>query len=160
MTDLAEVLPGTAERTSAPRLWGQDALWMGRAIKERLNDTVPALRLVLLADDIDPDEREPKQTPAAVVLLDSMRPVDANPLREIVKVEDTWLVILAVRKPRRESATHTEAAGPLIAAVVKSLHGWRPAGALRGLAWTQAPRPSYGAVSYFPLMFTHQAATA
>lgn len=137
--------------------WAADALWVGPAICDRLRAEVPALREVLTIDAVDPAATEPRQDPAAVVLLNAMRPTNANPMRGQTTVSQDWLVLLAVRSVRREPDRHSTLLGPLIGPVVKALQGWQPPGSLRGLAWVPGPRPDYGKdISYFPLMFTIQ----
>ncbi len=146
-----------SDAATAPR-WADDALFAGRRICERLQEQVRELRLVQLIDEIE--DKAPKQMPAAVVLLSAMRPA-GEPLRGVAKVEMDWIVLLAVAPRSSDPARAAAKAGPLIPAVVRALQGWAPEGSNKALAWQPGPRPDYGAdVSYFPLLFTHQVATA
>lgn len=145
---------------SAQALWQADALWPGAAIVARLQQQVPALRQVFTIDELDPAAPGPKQWPAALVLLDQMRPTDANPQRPAALVQQDWLVALAVRAPGPGEGRNMAEAGPLIPPVVRALHGWAPSGQLRALAWRPGMRPHYGRNgSYFPLVFSLQVVT-
>lgn len=145
---------------STQSLWAANALWAGAAIQARLVDQVPELREVLLLDEIDPKVNGPRQTPAAVVLLDRMSPT-AEPQRAHAVVQQDWIVALAVRSAAPDANRNSAAAGVLIPQVVRALQGWAPPGQLRAFAWRPGMRPNYGRdVTYWPLTFSLQVVTA
>ena len=146
---------------SAQSLWAANALWAGDLIVARLLAQVPGLREVLAIDQFDPGTTKPRQLPAAVVLLHTMRPVASNPMRGVTTVEQDWIVALAVRSAAREANANGAAAGALIPGIVGALQGWVPPGSARGFAWRPGPAPNYGTdVTYFPFVFTLQVVTA
>lgn len=149
--------------SAAQTLWQANALWAGPLIVVRLIDQVPELRDVLLLDELDPATNAPKQTPAAVVLLDRMGPTDTQALRSHVVVQQDWLVALAVRSAAPTADRNSAQIGALLPAVVKALQGWAPGGEqqLRALTWQPGTRPQYGRdMSYWPLLFSLQVITA
>lgn len=146
---------------SAQSLWAANALWAGDMIVARLKASVPALREVLAIDEFDPGTTQPRQLPAAVVLLQAMRPMGVNAMRKEVVVEQDWIVALAVRSAARDANANGAEAGALIPGIVSALQGWVPFGTNRGFAWRPGPAPNYGKdVSYFPFLFTLQVVTA
>ena len=145
---------------STQSLWAANALWAGAAIQARLVDQVPALREVLLLDEIDPKINGPRQMPAAVVLLDRMSPT-ADAQRHQALVQQDWIVALAVRSAARDADRNSAQAGPLIPQIVKALQGWAAPGQLRAFAWRPGMRPNYGRdATYWPLTFSLQVVTA
>lgn len=145
---------------STQSLWSANALWAGPVIVARLIDQVPALRQVLLLDELDRSTNGPRQVPAALVLLDRMIP-NADPQRAQALVQQDWLVALAVRSAATEADRNSAQIGPLVPQVVKALNGWVPPGQLRPLAWRPGMRPNYGRdTSYWPLVFSIQVVTA
>ena len=149
---------------SAQSLWAANALWAGPLIVARLRAEVPALREVQMLDELEPGANggaaRPKQTPAAVVLLDRMRArADANHSKAVA-VQD-WLVALAVRSARTDADRNSALIGALIPPVVKALQGWQPGGQPWALAWQPGMQPNYGRdLSYYPLVFSLQVVTA
>ena len=145
---------------AVPNAWSDDALFVGLRIVERLREQMPDLREVTLIDDLAASDAEPRQVPAAIVLMHSMKPTSTEPLQERIPVEQLWLVMLAVRSARADPDRKRSALGPLIAPCIKALQGWVPAGTKRALAWTPGPRPNYGGeTAYLPLMFRIQLIT-
>lgn len=137
--------------------WATDALFAGDAIVQRLQQQVPALRLVGQVDAFTGDHETPRQMPAALVLLHDLRVSQRNALRAEVTTEQDWLVALAVRSASAAGAANAESFGALVPQVVAALQGWAPPGTQRPLAWGTGPRPNYGRnVSWFPLLFTLQ----
>jgi hypothetical protein len=138
--------------------WSEDSLFVGRAIVERLRETVPALRSVELIDEMEDRDTEPKQTPSAVVILNSLRPSSVEPVRLQFTVEQLWLVILVTHSKRRAVDRIATEIGPLIPACVSALHGWEPPGLKhRPLGWVAGPRPDYTAkTNLYPLLFRAQ----
>lgn len=141
--------------------WQANALWPGEAIVARLKAEVPALREVLAIDEYDPGTTQPRQLPAAVVLLNALRVKGTNAMRLESAIEQDWLVVLAVRSAAREPGANSAEVGALIPQVVKAVLGFKPDGGQRAFEWRTGPRPDYGTdVSYFPLLFTLQAVAA
>lgn len=137
--------------------WADNALWPGEAIVQRLAGEVPALAEVLCIDQFDPKATEPRNLPAAVVLLSALRIKGSNAQRSEASIEQDWLVVLAVRSAARDPGKDSAEFGPLIPPVVAALLNWKPAGGLRGFEWKTGPRPIYDKdISYFPLLFTLQ----
>lgn len=135
--------------------WADDALFMGPLIVARLKAEVPALRQVLLIDDLGGIERDnglaAAQCPAVVVGLASMEPTsDAG--RKTVTVVQDWHVYLGVASVAAQADRQRTVAGPLITQIVRALQGWVPAGINFPLGWAPGPRVRYGRdVSWFPL---------
>jgi hypothetical protein len=138
--------------------WTDDSLFVGRLMVERLCEKVPALRSVELLDELDDRETEPKQTPAAVVILDFLQPLSIEPVREQIPVEQLWLVMLVTHSKRRAPDRIATEVGPLIPACISALHGWMPKGCTRPLGWVRGgPRPSYAPkTNLHPLLFRAQ----
>ncbi len=139
-------------------LWDANALWPGAVICARLEALVPDLRRVMMVDEFDPSLTQPRQLPAAIVLLDALRPdVRTNIYTHPLNCEQDWMVGLAVRSARPDADGASAKAGALIPRVVAALHGYVPPGAKRGFVWRAGPKPNYGAdVSWYPLLFTLQ----
>lgn len=139
-------------------LWDANALWPGAVIRERLEAMVPDLRRVMTVDEFDPSLTHPRQLPAAIVMLDALRPdVRTNVYTRPLNCDQDWLVAVAVRSARPDADGAAAKAGVLLPRVVAALHGYVPPGATRGFVWRAGPNPSYGAdVSYYPLMFALQ----
>ena len=146
---------------SSATAWAANALWPGDAIVARLRNQVPDLRVVLAIDEFDPAQTQPRQLPAAVVLLDHLRVKGSNAMRQEATIEQDWLVVLALRSAARAPGGNAAQAGALIPAVVAALLGFKPDGGARAIEWRTGPRPDYGSdVSYFPLLFSIQAVAA
>lgn len=136
-------------------MWQDNALWPGEAIVARLQDRVPELREVLGIDSYDPGVTQPRQLPAAVVLLDTLQVDGRNAMRRQTTTNQLWMVAVAVRSAARGPGNNASEFGRLLPQVVNALQGWVPDGVQRGFDWVSGPRPSYGTeVSYFPLMFS------
>jgi hypothetical protein len=134
--------------------WSTDALWLGPAIVTRLRTELPDLRSVRVMDDLTPDDK-PAQMPAAVVLLQGLRPDTApDGRRYTVAVEADWVVAIVVDSRRADSDAQRQVAGPIITQVVAALHGWQADGLNRPLAWVPgAPRPYFTRnFSAYPLL--------
>lgn len=139
--------------------WATDALWLAPHIRDRLTDQVPELRAVYMADEIDADAKEPPQVPAAVVLLNDLRPAAINPQQQVAVVEQDWLVMLAVRSLRKDKDRSRQALGVLVTKTVRAMQGWQPQGTRRTFTWLRGPRPDYGVnTNFFPLLFSIQVA--
>ncbi len=148
--------------------WADDALWVGGAIAQRLDETVTdkvlagGLRAVLHADDWRPGTRLPTaQAPAAVVVLRNMQPEPRNALAKGSAVSQQWVVVLVFATLAADPARGAHAAGAHLARTVAALDGWTPPGSHRPLVWVAGPGPTYGpTLSYFPLAFAHLVKTA
>jgi hypothetical protein len=140
--------------------WSEDSLFIGRAIVLRLREQVTALRSVELIDEIEDRGTEPRQMPAAVVVLNSLAPRTVEPVQDRIPVEQLWLVMLAVASVAPAADRIATAVGPLIPACIDALHGWKPEGSNRPLGWVAGPRPDYRPKwSLYPLMFRAQLVT-
>ncbi len=141
--------------------WATDALWLGPHICTRLRAEVPELREAFVLDDLVPGQNEPKQDPAAVVLLDSLVPPGSDPQQSQALAEQGWLVLLAVRSVRKDGDRYRQLLGPLVTKTVRAMQGWQPPGSNRAFTWRRGPRPDYGKdISYFPLLFSIQMVAA
>ena len=137
--------------------WATDALGLGPEICTRLRAQVPELRAAYVVDELDPESTTPPQDPAAIVLLDSLQPAQADPRQPVAVVDQTWLVILAVRSARRDDDRARQMLGSLVTATVRALQGWQPPNLARTFAWRRSPRPDYGrGINLFPLAFSVQ----
>lgn len=137
--------------------WSDDALFPGAAIVERLKAAMPALREVLLIDEMDDRDADPRQTPSAVVLLHSMRPGTVEARQPVATVEQDWMVVLAIRSARRDPARITTGVGPLISQCIGALHGWVAPALKRPIGWVPGPAPKYSRnTSYYALVFRSQ----
>lgn len=124
---------------------------------ERLKCAVPEFRDVLGMADLAAMQESSQSTPAAHVIYqgDSI-PASSEKSQVITLVEQTWLVVVAVRNARdtRGGSGAREEAGVLITDTIKALSGWNPAPELRPLVRVNAPRPGFNAgFAYFPLAF-------
>lgn len=137
--------------------WSDDALFIGRAIVERLRAQVPTLRSVELIDEMEDRDTEPRQTPSAVVILNALRPGSAQPARTdrtVVPVDLQYLVVLVTHSKRRAADRVATEVGPLIPACLAALHGWTPEGTNTPLGWLAGPRPDYTPkTNLYPLLF-------
>lgn len=139
---------------STPNPWSADALWPGDMLVQRLKAELPELREVLSVDEVGAEVNGLKQYPGAMVLCDSLQPIGASGHAGVTRCDQLWLVVLAVQPARRAAGRANTQLGPLISAAVRAVHGWSPEPrALQPFAWERGPRPSYGALTLFPLMF-------
>jgi hypothetical protein len=141
--------------------WAEDALWLGPVLCTRLRAQLPELRAAYVIDDLQPESTTPPQDPAAIVMLDGMQPAGGPDVRQpglaVTTVDQSWLVILAVRSARRDDDRARQQLGALVSGSVRALQGWTPPGALRPMVWRASPRPDYGkAINLFPLRFSLQ----
>jgi hypothetical protein len=137
--------------------WGDDALWLGPLIVAHLKAAVPELRGCYEIDEVDATAKEPPQVPAALVMLNDLRPPGSDGQQNVATAEQDWLVMLCVRSARRNNDRANEKLGPLISKTVRAMQGWVPPGHKRGFAWRRGARPDYGAATnFFPLVFTVQ----
>lgn len=141
--------------------WSDDCLFIGRAIVERLREQVPHLRQVMLIDEMEDRDTEPKQTPSAVVILNALRPASVQPARTdrlVMPVELQWLVVIVTHSKRRAADRVATQVGPLIPACIGALHGWTPEGSNQPLGWQAGPRPEFRPkTNLYPLLFSARA---
>lgn len=137
-------------------LWQANGLWPGQAIVTRLREQVTDLRAVLLVDEFDAAQTVPRQLPAAIVLLDAMRPTPRSSVySQPMNCEQDWMVAIAVRSARADADAASGQVGALLPQVVAALHAWKPESTGRAFVWRPGPRPNYGRdVTYYPLTFT------
>jgi hypothetical protein len=134
--------------------WSTDALWLGPAIAARLRACMPALRAAEVLDDLTP-EIYPQQLPAAVAILQALRPAAGTDGRvPVALVEADWLAVVVVDSRSASRDAQRQAAGPLLSQLVAALHGWTPPGCNRPMAWVPgAPRPYFTrSFSAYPLL--------
>jgi len=93
------------------------------------------------------------------VVYQGYRVVETRPDGRAARIQQTWLVVVAVRNVRdaRTGLAARADAGGLADAVIGALMGWQPDGASRPLTLAQAPRAGYRAGHvYLPLAFEHE----
>lgn len=135
-----------------------DYLAAGRALVERLRTDVPALRGVLLAEDLAVLNEGAAIGPLAFVMYDGDEVIEGEGRARqgaSQRVRQRWLVVVAIRNAtqHRQGAAH-EDAGPLLSQTIQSLAGWITAPYRAPLVRLTAPRVSYGNnFALYPLMF-------
>ena len=129
-------------------------------IVQRLQDQLAALRPavhVLTAADLTDVTEDKQLTPAVHVVFDRYRPVEARPDGRAVRVEQTWMVVVAVRSTRalKTGDDARGRAGVLAHHVLQALQGWQAPSALKPLQLAAAPKGGFSAgYQYLPLCFT------
>lgn len=127
------------------------------ALIHRLKDRLPAHVRVLSAADLDGVAEGSQPTPAVHVIYYGDRPLEVNSNGRTARVEQTWLVVAAVRNVRgpRTGQDAREDGMALMWQVRRALMGWQPEGASTPLKLASAPRPGYSAgFQYLPTAFT------
>lgn len=124
----------------------------------RLSDQVPGVKAVLAAADLEGVEEAKQVTPALHLVFGGYRPLRQGQGAggRLVETEQTWWVVVAV-KNLRTAKTGTDAraeAGPLLAAVLGALLGWKPSPDHAPLELAPAPRGGFSkGFGYYPLAF-------
>lgn len=114
----------------------------------------PHVRAVLSAADLAGVQESEQITPALHVILQGYRPTREQGSGLIQEIEQTWLVVAAVRNVRGIPDAR-EDAGPILDAVLRALLGWRPDAGWTPFQLAAAPRPGFSrGFLYFPLAFT------
>lgn len=123
----------------------------------RLKEQVTGFRDVLGMADLAAMQEASQITPAAhVIYQGDTFPAKDGGGKHSTLVEQTWLVVVAVRNVRDTiggAAARVEA-GELITQTLKALSNWRPEPELRPLVLVNPPKPGFNAgFAYFPLAF-------
>ncbi|WP_290889381.1 hypothetical protein [Arenimonas sp.] len=135
-----------------------DYLGAAPLIVERLRTAVPALRGVLLADDLAALAERTAVGPLAFVIYDGDEVLEGDGRARqgaSQMVRQRWAVIMAVRSAvqHRDGALH-QIAGPLLTAVIAALAGWHTPPYRAPLYRITAPRVDYGPnFALYPLLF-------
>lgn len=133
-----------------------DLLALGSELIARLRTGLPPEAHVLSAADLASVTEERQLTPAVHVVYQGYRPLENGATGQVVRIEQTWLVVVTTRNVRAlasGSATRL-AAGELSAAVLRTLLGFKAASATKPLQLSNAPPARYTAgAQYLPLAF-------
>lgn len=140
-------------------------------ILERLRTRLPAIgseggvHILSAAELGAADGTHP--VPAAIVLYSDYSVAESDGHAKRVRIEQTWLVVVAVRQSGqiKSGAPAVAQAGQIVSAVIDALHGAVLPGATKPLALANAPAPSFEAGYYYlPLAFVteiiHRASAA
>ncbi len=126
------------------------------ALVERLKARLPAGAHVLTRADLASVTEGSQPTPAVHVVYQGYRVAESRPDGRAARLQQTWLVIVAVRNVRDAAAGSAARgdAGSLADAVIAALMGWKPAGVNKPLKLVNAPASGYRAGHlYLPLAF-------
>jgi phage gp37-like protein len=126
------------------------------ALVERLKARLPAGVHVLSAADLAGVAEGSQPTPAVHVVYQGYRVSESRPDGRAARIEQTWLVVVAVRNVRdaRSGGAARADAGDLAESVIAAIMGWQPEGTSSPLKLTTAPRAGYAAGHiYMPLGF-------
>lgn len=124
----------------------------------RTNLGNPAIH-VLCAADLAGVTEEKQLTPAVHVVYQGYHIAESRSDGRAVRMEQTWLVVVATRNVRglgnlQAADAARAAAGSLGALVASALMGWRPPSAAKPLRLVDGPRADYSAGhQYLPLAF-------
>lgn len=127
---------------------------------QRLKAELPAEMAgvhVLAAADLDGVAEEKQITPAVHLIYQGFRPLEHRADKKMVRIEQTWLTVVAVRNVRntRSGAAARSDAGPLAGAVLLALLGWQPPSAAKPLTLSHAPPARFSAGHmYLPQAFS------
>lgn len=120
-------------------------------------ETIPGLLGVYGAGEFAQLAKAGKPAPCAYVLYGGYSVLGSNDDGTMARVEDAWLVVLAVKHAGRDAgaAPTRSLADTLAQAVLGKLLGWQPdAGSYKALRLASAPRPEpTPAHLLFPLAF-------
>jgi len=122
----------------------------------RLQAQVPGVKAVLSAADLAGVAESKQQTPALHVLFRGYRPTRTSGEGRVQETEQTWQVVVAVKNLRSpQTGEHArEEAGPLLAAVLAALQGWRPSAEHTPLTLAAGAAPGFSrGYAYFPVAF-------
>jgi len=143
-----------------------DFLGCEALIIERLKNKASGVKAVLSAADLADVAEKQQTTPALHVISGGWKPTAVKPGSGgmlSAEFEQIWLVVVAVRNVR-SAKTGTDAraeAGPILAATLKALLGWRPSNEFQPFKPAPAPKPGFSAgYGYFPLAFTTKTVVA
>ena len=125
-------------------------------LQQRLAPLRPAVHVLTAADLADVTE-EKQLCPAVHVIYQGYTPTESRADGRAVRIEQTWLAVVAVRNARavQSGAAARAEAGALAQQVLLALQGWQPADATKPLQLASAPNAGYSAgYQYVPLAFT------
>lgn len=126
------------------------------ALIERLQTRLPAGVHVLSAADLAGVAEGSQPTPAVHVVYQGDRPLEVSSSGRTARVEQTWLVVAAVRNVRdaRAGTGARQDGMALLDQARRALMGWQPEGASTPLKLAAAPRPGFHAgFQYMPTAF-------
>ncbi|MEW5972337.1 MAG: Gp37 family protein [Pseudomonadota bacterium] len=127
------------------------------AMIERLKARLPSGVHVFSAADLADVAEGSQPTPAVHVVYHGDRPLEVNSSGRTARVEQTWLVVAAVRNVRdaRVGSGARQDGMALLDQVRRALMGFQPEGASTPLKLAAAPRPGFRAgFQYLPTAFT------
>jgi len=135
-----------------------DFLSLEPLIVARLKDKVTQARDVASAADLAGVELSKMKTPALHVLPAGYKPTQSKPGSSgtVQQIEQTWWIVAAVKnlKDPKVGAKAREDAGPLIAATLKALLGWKAGDDFTPLSMAPGPAPRFeSGFARFPLAF-------
>lgn len=131
-----------------------DYLAASALIVDRLRDTVPGLRHVGAQTGLTALEQNTLAAPAVFVIYDGDRLGATAGYRAAQIVQQSWLVVLAVRNVADHASARNEA-GELLAQILTALTGWEPSADHGPLVREPAPRPEYSpGFGVYPLAFS------
>lgn len=115
---------------------------------------IPGLAGVYGLAELGAEKSRP--APCAYVVFDGAQVVETNPPYDKARLAARWLVVLAVKNvaAAADGRAARADAQPLVAAVLKSLMGWRPDRAHQELKLVECARPEFqGGLLLLPLVF-------
>ncbi|MBF0371236.1 MAG: hypothetical protein HQL52_17445 [Magnetococcales bacterium] len=124
-------------------------------IVTRLKGQVSALKSVAGARDLDGAAEMSRPAPAAYVIPSGEAIRSAN--EGEATLEQYWVVVIAVRNARDLQSGEAERreVGPIKAAVISALLGWKPGKGFTPLSIAQAPPPiPLDGVGFYPVRFS------
>lgn len=137
-----------------------DFLGLEPLLVERLESRLEArVKAVLRARDLAGVAEQRQVTPAVYVIYQGHRPTEQRGDGAVQRVAQQWMVVTAVRNVRavREGQGVREEAGPIVAAVLGALLGWRPSDDYSPLHLVAGPAAGWTAgYGYVPLVFGTQ----
>lgn len=115
-------------------------------------------RLVGSRKELAAVAEEMQVTPAVYVVYDGFAVLPSTDEYSLA-LSHRWLVVLAIGNAasQREAEVLDQEAGPLIGALIQSLHGYTPPQCTSPLVSSTPPRPYYSPAkfAYYPLLFTN-----
>ena len=128
------------------------------AIVKRLQEQIPALKVVLTPFSIG-DMVESSQPSPAVHVIYGGDVISGNEVGNGSRrtIDQRWLIVLAVRTPKAQLQNTSEIrvlSGEIIPKILSSLQGWAPVEGMRPLGRVSGPAAGYSSsFAYFPFMF-------
>lgn len=122
----------------------------------RLRERLPAWVHVLTRADLAVVAEGSQPTPAVHVVYQGYRVLENRPDGRAARIQQTWLVVAAVRNVRDAASGEAARAdaGDLAESAARALMGWKPDGAHKPARLANAPASGYRAgFLYLPLAF-------